>query len=93
VIHRYQSIEALATHIGRLDGTDTFAYCLYGSVMRFTEGPERYLLTPNDEMAVSIPAVANELVKRIRACELWLRDADFQDDFYLGPPDPGQGDG
>ena len=58
-------------------------WCFYGVPLRFTVGPQRYLMMPDQNTALSIPLVKG--AKLVRA-DADLIPLEWQEDGFVGPP-------
>lgn len=80
----FAAAEELARHLGRLDGSDTIAWCFYGVPLFFTRGPRRYLDLP-DGRKMRVPRSASEPCRVVPAGQAAGRPVEQSG--YLGPPE------
>ena len=85
MIRMFKSPEGLARRIGQLEGEDTVVWAVFGIPLRITKGPQRYLLLPDGQTALTVPVIEGGPVKQVDA-DL-LDSLELQDDGYIGPPE------
>ena len=78
----FKDAEALAKYLGAAEGDDKVIWCFHGVPLRFTVGPQRYLMLPDRETALSIPLTPGAKILRVEAD---LVGTDFQEDGFVGP--------
>lgn len=86
----FKDADALAKYLGAAEGDDKVIWCFYGVPLRFTVGPQRYLMLPDGETAVSVPVTPGAKILRVEAD---LVGTDFQEDGFVGPPHLANTDG
>ncbi len=81
-LRMFKDADALARYLGEVEGQDKVVWCFYGVPLRFTVGPQRYLMMPDQTTALSVPLVKG--AKLVRA-DADLIDMDWQEDGFVGP--------
>ncbi len=81
-LRMFRDADALARYLGAIEGEDKVVWCFFGTPLRFTRGPQRYLMMPDQNTALSIPLVKG--AKLVRA-DADLIDLEYQDDGFVGP--------
>lgn len=85
MVRMFKQPEGLARRIGQLEGEDMVVWAMYGIPLRITKGPQRYLMLPDGQTALTIPVIEGGPVKQVDA-DL-LDSLELQDDGYIGPPE------
>lgn len=85
VLRGFKTPEEVAIHLGKLEGKDTTVHVVYGIPMRFTAGPQRYLMLPDGQQAIMIPTYPGGPTKVVEAN--LLEDLEVQEDGFVGPPE------
>ncbi len=85
VTRLFKTPEGLATHLGRLEGSDTSVACFYGVPLPITKGPQRYLLLPDGANVVEIPLHTTADPRVVSADA--IRTAAIEENGFLGPPE------
>lgn len=78
----FKDAESLAKYLGSVEGEDKVVWCFHGVPLRFTVGPQRYLMLPDGETAISIPIAPGAKILRVEAD---LLGAEYQEDGFIGP--------
>lgn len=78
----FKNPEALARRLAELDGSDVYVIPFFGVPLRFSTGPQRYLVLPDGVKAMVIPHIKGGACKVFDAD---LLEFETQDNFYLGP--------
>jgi len=78
----FKDADALAKYLGGIEGDDKVVWCFHGVPLRFTVGPQRYLMLPDGETALAVPVTAGAKILRVEAD---LIGTDFQEDGFVGP--------
>ncbi len=78
----FRDADALVRYLGEAEGEDKVVWCFHGMPLRFTVGPQRYLMLPDGLTAVSIPVTKGAKILRVEAD---LISTDFQEDGFVGP--------
>lgn len=80
----FQSARQLAVHLGKLEKEDVSVWPFFGVPLRFTEGPQRYLLLPDGTTAMMIPLAPGGPTPIVDA---GLLATPLKDGNFLGPPE------
>lgn len=75
--------EALAHRVRSLEGQDVVVWAFYGIPLQLTRGPQRFLVMPDQQTAIQIPALAKQTPQLVSLDV--LDNAEIQDDGFLGP--------
>lgn len=78
----FKDADALAKYLGAAEGDDKVVWCFHGVPLRFTVGPQRYLMLPDGETALAVPVTVGAKILRVEAD---LIGTDFQEDGFVGP--------
>lgn len=81
-LRMFRDADSLVRYLGSVEGEDKVIWCFYGVPLRFTRGPQRYLMLPDNNTALSIPLLPG--VKLVRA-DADLIDLEWQEDGFVGP--------
>lgn len=82
--------EALVKQMAAVEGKDMTVFPFYGIPLRFSKGPQRYLILPDGETALSIPVVEGAKIQRVEAELLGL---EVEPNNFVGPPELADPDG
>jgi len=63
----FKDAEALAKYLGSIEGDDVVVVPFWGVPLRFTVGPQRYLMMPDGMAAMSIPLIPGAKILRVEA--------------------------
>ncbi len=86
VVRLFRTAEALARHIGKLEGRDVYFMPFHGTPLGISIGPTRYLSLPDGDSLLMVPVKGEGACRRIDA---ELVEFELQDDGYLGPYELG----
>jgi hypothetical protein len=83
-LHRFKSAVDMAKYIRKLEGRDVVIWPLFGVPLSISDGPQRYLILPNDNLAITIPMFDGAECKLVSLDTLELTT---NESGYLGPPE------
>lgn len=86
----FRDADSLAKYLGAAEGDDKVVWCFHGVPLRFTVGPQRYLMMPDGLTAASVPVTPGAKILRVEAD---LIGTDFQEDGFVGPAHLANNDG
>jgi hypothetical protein len=81
-LRMFRDADGLAKYLGSVEGEDKIVWCFFGTPLRFTVGPQRYLMLPDGQTALAIPLVPGAKIHRIEAD---LVSSEYQEDGFVGP--------
>lgn len=81
----FKTPEGLARRIGSMEGQDMVVWAFFGIPLRITKGPQRYLLLPDGQQAITIPLYDGGPVQFVDA-DL-LSEREIQEDGFVGRPE------
>lgn len=84
VVRLFKSADAMARHLGKLEGRDVCAAAFYGYFLKIGRGPARLLQLPWRKALIAVPRDGLGPIHHVGAD---LVEFDWQEDGFLGPPD------
>jgi hypothetical protein len=82
VVRIFRTAEALARHVGRLEGRDVCVVPFWGAFLKLSKGPLRLVQMPDRATLLSVPRDGDGRIERIDADDVTF---DWQEDGFVGP--------
>lgn len=84
IVRLFKTADALARHIGKLEGRDVSVVPFYGSYLRISAGRQRYMQLPDGESLILVP---RDGIGAATIVDADLVDFEWQEDGFIGPPE------
>lgn len=78
-VHIFPGLSGLLTFMRRKEGEDVAVWPLWGEILPFSKGPDRYLCLPGGKQAVMVDDA--KIVESLEELEL-----EMEEEGYMGPP-------